>query len=176
MTNMDGLLAGGASWLVVVLAILMVLLVLLIIIIGVIIVILVKKSKSKKAKKTVTPTPTGYVPDYEEGSEDTTVLNAKRVSAALKRMKTGAVTEITKSDFKIGKERKNVDFCITDNPAVSRVHATIVIREEMYYIVDMRSTNFTFVDDKKIQPGRETPLHNGAKITIADEDFIFQIR
>jgi len=47
---------------------------------------------------------------------------------------------------------------------VSRRHARLVVQEGRRFISDMNSTNFTFLNGEKLQPGRLYPLKNEDKI------------
>ena len=59
---------------------------------------------------------------------------------------------------------------------VSVSHATIITRENTYFIVDTNSTNHTYVDGKMIQPNTEVPIQQGTKIRLGNEDFEFKLR
>lgn len=110
------------------------------------------------------------------GAGETTVLGGQgRPTATLSRAKTGEKVSVAKQVFTIGKERRKVDFCIADNTSVSREHAQIICRGADYYVVDKNSTNFTFVNGNKIQPGQEILLKDGDKIKLADEEFEFKM-
>lgn len=112
-----------------------------------------------------------------EGAGETTVLGANGGSTAgiayLIRKKTGERIAIRGNSFRIGKERGKVDYCISDNTSISRCHVQIVRKGADYYIVDMNSTNYTFVNGVKAVPNQETPLKNHANVRLADEDFEF---
>lgn len=112
-----------------------------------------------------------------EGSSDTTVLGSNGGQSAgvayLIRKKTGERVAVRGNSFRIGKERGKVDYCISDNTSISRCHAQIVRKGSDYYIVDMNSTNYTFVDGVKAVPNQETHLKNHAAVRMADEDFEF---
>ena len=75
--------------------------------------------------------------------------------------------------FRIGRERSKVDYCISDNTAIGRLHAIIISRNGEAYLVDQDSVNGTSVNDVKASPRQETKLRSGDKITLADEDFTF---
>lgn len=82
---------------------------------------------------------------------------------------------INKSQFKIGKASTYADYCVTDNPAVSRSHANIIIREEMYFIMDTNSKNHTYVNGQMIPSNVETRILPGTRLRLANEDFEFQV-
>lgn len=119
----------------------------------------------------------------EEGSESTTVLNdggevttvlgMQSMGATLLRKGNGEKITINKPTFIIGKERRRVDYCVADNSSVSRTHAKITNRAGKYYISDLGSLNFTFVNGSKLTPNQEVALNRGDKIKISDEEFEF---
>ena len=56
--------------------------------------------------------------------------------------------------------------------AVSRKHATIILKDEAYYLEDLKSRNGTYVNDEKIES--LTQLQDGARIKICDVVFLFE--
>ena len=109
---------------------------------------------------------------------ETTVLNSNQMVNAqpyLVRMKTDEHIPLTKPVFRIGKEKSYVDYFISDNTAISRSHANVLIREGKYYIVDTNSTNHTYVDDQLLSSKMETEIVHGTKIRLANEDFEFRL-
>lgn len=110
-----------------------------------------------------------------EGAGQTTVLSAQAVpTATLRRSLNGETAIINKSNYKIGKEKSKVDFCISNNSSVSRVHAEITYENGAFYITDQNATNFTFVNGNKVNPGQKVKLNNGDKIKLSDEEFEFK--
>ena len=110
--------------------------------------------------------------------DDTTVVEAGQVTNAhayLVRLKTGERAPITKSFFRIGKEKSYVDYCISDNSAISRAHAYIVNKDGEYFLADTHSTNHTYINGGMISPDVETPLFHGAKVHFANEEFEFKL-
>lgn len=83
---------------------------------------------------------------------------------------------ITKQVFKIGKASMGVDYSVRGNGAVSRVHAVISNRDDVYYIKDNKSTNHTYVNGKVVDEGNEELLTHDSKIMLGDEEFIFKLR
>ena len=108
------------------------------------------------------------------GAGATTVLSAQP-SAFIIRKKNGEKVPISGSEFVIGKDRRRVNYCIDDNTSVSRAHAKIINRNGSFYISDMNSTNFTFVNGVKVSAGQEQAIKSGDKIKLADEEFDFTI-
>lgn len=107
---------------------------------------------------------------------ETTVLGAAQaqiVSPYLLRLKNNERIQLSKPVFRIGKERSYVDYFISDNTAVSRSHANILIKGTEFYIVDTNSTNHTYVNGKMLQSNVETKLEHGSKVRLANEEFEF---
>ena len=112
---------------------------------------------------------------------ETTVLNSQvwqkvdLIAPHLIRVATNEKISINKPLFHIGKEKGYVDYCVLNNPAVSRSHADIITENTEYYIVDMNSTNHTYVNDVIIQSNVKTKLNDGDKVRLANEDFVFHL-
>ncbi|RGR64590.1 FHA domain-containing protein [Roseburia inulinivorans] len=80
--------------------------------------------------------------------------------------------DIQENEFLIGKSREKVQGVITGNSAVSRVHCKIVRKNGNFYVVDMESSNGTYVNGKKIKPGVPEPIFEGCQLRIANAEFI----
>jgi len=112
---------------------------------------------------------------------ETTVLSQAQnpmqpVTPYLLRNKNSEKIMLTKPSFRIGKERSFVDYFIADNTAISRCHAQIVNRDGEYFVIDMNSTNHTFVNAMMINSNEEVKLSDGDKVRLANEDFEFHLR
>lgn len=81
---------------------------------------------------------------------------------------------IDKEEFLIGKNVQAVDGPITFNKAISRVHCKIKYINNKPYIIDMGSSNFTYVNGNKIQVNQQVPIKVGDRITLANSDFILK--
>lgn len=111
-----------------------------------------------------------------EGRGETTVLGGgAQASAYMIRKKNNERVVVSGPSFTIGKERSRVNYCISDNTSVSRCHAKLVRRGAQYFITDMNSTNYTFVNGVKVIPGQDVALNDRDMIRIADEDFEFHM-
>ncbi len=111
---------------------------------------------------------------------ETTVLSGElnpqqRPMPHLIREKNNEKVILDKPVFRIGKERSYVDYFISDNTAVSRSHANIIVRDECYYLMDTNSTNHTFLNGMMIQSNVEMKLEHGDKIRLANEGFEFKL-
>ena len=67
-----------------------------------------------------------------------------------------------------------VDYCISDNNTISRTHAQITYKNGEYYITDLKSTNYTYVNGNKVAADQDIKLRNGDKIKLSDEEFEFR--
>ena len=117
--------------------------------------------------------------DESLDSGETTLLNAgnnaREIKPYLLRVKTNEKIYVDKPVFKIGKERKYVDYCIEGNSAISRSHASIIYKENKYFVIDTNSTNHTYVDEEKIDSNTEVKIKHGTKLRFANEDFEFHV-
>lgn len=147
------------------------------------------------AKAPINPTPAGYqqpkppinaMPMGGDGSEETGILNdgssettvlgggQSVPTAYLIRKKNNERITITKQVFKLGKERRKVDYCVSDNTNISRTHADIVYKNGEFYIVDNKATNGTSVNGASVAAGQERKIMNNDTIKLADEEFQFR--
>lgn len=89
------------------------------------------------------------------------------------RYKTGERITIMQSGAVIG-SGASADCVIRDNRAVSRSHAVIALRNGAVCLTDMHSSNGTEVNGRKLVPGQEIEIADGAVIRLADEEFEFR--
>lgn len=91
----------------------------------------------------------------------------------LVREKTKEKISISKDVFRLGKSAQECDYAILDNAAISRKHAEIVKQENEYFVVDLKSTNKTYVDNEVVT--RHKKIVSGSKIRLANEEFTFYV-
>ena len=111
----------------------------------------------------------------DSGAGETTLLSGAGGGAYLIRKKNGEKITITSQNFAIGKERRRVNYCISDNTSVSRYHAVITKKGSDYFIADQKSSNFTFVNGVQISPYQETLLTDRSTVKLSDEEFEFHV-
>lgn len=99
----------------------------------------------------------------------------KKPTPALIRTRNQEKIIINKNVFRIGKSKTDVDYSVEDNVAISRVHAIIHKRDGACYIKDNDSTNNTYVNGTILKGEKEQLLMKGMKISLADEEFIFEL-
>lgn len=108
-----------------------------------------------------------------QGAGETTVLSKVVNGGSLIRIKNHERIAINKEELTVGRERKRVDVCIADNTSISRLHAKLIVRNGVTYIVDQNAANGTFVNGVKANPNQEIALKDGDKIMLAAEEFEF---
>lgn len=91
------------------------------------------------------------------------------------RERTNEIIKISKPLFLIGKESGKVDYKITNNNKISRVHAKIKVNGNRCFIQDNMSLNHVRVNGKLLSSGAEMEIRNGDKVVLADETFVVQI-
>lgn len=107
------------------------------------------------------------------GAGETTVLNNATNMGSLTRKKTGENIKINSPSFIIGKEQAKVNYCVSNNTNVSRTHVRLTSRGGVTYVTDLGSTNGTTLNGVRLIPNKETALSVGDKITLGDEDFVY---
>ena len=68
-----------------------------------------------------------------------------------------------------------MDYFVTNNNAVSRGHADIITRGNRYFVRDLNSKNKTYINGQAIPPQCECELLDGSRLTLGNEEFIFNI-
>ena len=107
--------------------------------------------------------------------DSTQVENIKEKKVYLIRQSNNEKIEITTKSFKIGTEKSYADYYISNNSAISRSHASIIWRDNNYYVVDTNSTNHTYVNGKMIVSNNEVQIENQTILRFANENFTFVI-
>ena len=100
---------------------------------------------------------------------------AKKVGACLFRESTGERIVVDRPHFRIGKSAQNNDYTMPELRTVSRNHAAIITRDDRYYLIDLGSTNGTFLEGCEITPQAETEIFHGSRVRFANESFVFEI-
>lgn len=115
------------------------------------------------------------VKDAEPEVEKKPAPGVPKAMPYIVRVNTGERVMINKSVFKLGKAARGVDFSISGNGAISRVHAIIYQRDTGCFLKDNKATNATYVNGEKLAENQEMLLKNDATITLGGEDFIFKL-
>lgn len=168
--------------------------VVVVIIIIIIVIVTSSGKKKKKAVQTSAGYPNGPVPGaapiptasqtpegagettlLDAGAGETTLLGSGASAAYLIRKKNGEKIMINIQNFKIGKERRRVNYCVADNTTVSRLHCEIVKKGADFYVVDQGSANYTYVNGVQVSPHKETLLTDQSILKLSDEEFEFHL-
>ena len=114
----------------------------------------------------------------QSGQNNTSLLDTSllRHTAELVRKSTGEHVEISMDRFRIGRNPRDVDYFISDNPTIGRHHADIIYRGGRFFIVDLNSTNHVYLNGVMITPGMEIPISDLSEIRLSDETFSFRIK
>lgn len=128
--------------------------------------LLYPKPTAKKNKKSVSP--------KSSATGQKLINHTKPKCATLIRLKTQESFYISKPVFKIG-SHEACDIVIKDNTYISRVHASIISKKSRFYLIDRKSTNKTYLNGLILPCETEIEIFSGAKISFADEDFLFRV-
>lgn len=82
---------------------------------------------------------------------------------------------VNKDEFFIGRSAEKSDGVISYNNAIGRRHCKILHRDGRYAIVDLESSNGTYVNGTRIAPNTIVPVNNGDKIRLANSDFVVKV-
>lgn len=84
------------------------------------------------------------------------------------------IIPINKPEFIIGRKKDAVDYCVTDNIYVGRVHAKITLDQGICSIVDLNSKNGTFINGERLVGSKPYTLMSKDKVTLANFNFIIE--
>ncbi|MBS6194838.1 MAG: FHA domain-containing protein [Clostridiales bacterium] len=121
----------------------------------------------------------GETIDLKTFNQDTSLLSQNQIqmpvqeSPCLIRKKNREVFRILKEVSKIGRSREQVDFFITNNSSVGRIHAVLYLRDGRVFLEDNASTNGTFLNERRISGQEE--LKPGSTVRFSDEEFEFRM-
>ena len=62
------------------------------------------------------------------------------------------------------------------SPKVSRAHAQLIVAEDSTHLIDLNSTNGTFVDSSRLQARVPVKLSSGSIVMFGDSEFVLQVR
>ena len=111
----------------------------------------------------------------DDGDNETILLKKTyKIHAELVRERTQEIFSITVENCKLGKRALMTDICIRNNPTISREHCVIRFREGEYYIEDLNSSNYTYLNGIRVMPAHPEKLEHGDRIRMSDEEFIFR--
>lgn len=113
--------------------------------------------------------------DYPSKIEIKKSSNESQYKNKLKIVSMGAPVymefNIDKDEFVLGTKRELVDGMIPYNKKISRVHCKINKKENEYTIMDLDSSNGTYVNNIKLHPKHPVIIRNEDVIRLANSDF-----
>jgi hypothetical protein len=98
-------------------------------------------------------------------------------AAHLVNRSSGAIVILSANPFTIGREPHNL--LVPEDSLCSRNHARIEKinqGDDRYQLIDVGSSNGTFLNGQRLTPHQPAPLHAGAIIKIGSEEWTFQTR
>lgn len=114
-------------------------------------------------------------PEEYTGDDPTVLLYPEmKISAYIKRLKTGEKMDLPKNGFVIGKSAE-ADFVVKDNPTISRKHARIIYGEDGYWLEDMGSANHTYFAGEQLTGKMKLENHIVFRLS-GDEEFEFTVK
>ena len=97
----------------------------------------------------------------------------KKHTIALRPLKQGQEIEVKSNTVTIGRSSSaQIRF---SSPEVSGSHLTLEERDGIVYVTDLKSTNGTYIDGRKLKPYTAEPLRVGQKLIIGSEDVIYMV-
>lgn len=112
----------------------------------------------------------------ESDELETASYNRQQIHyASLYRVSTGESVPINKPVFRVGKEKSCVDYFVDNNDKISRNHADIITRGQKYYVMDLNSTNHTYINNQLLSAQFEIEIEDSNTLVLANEEFIFHI-
>lgn len=110
--------------------------------------------------------------EEEDLYEETGILSIKQEQSCLIRSATGKAYPLANGGMTIG-SGQTADICISDNRAISRLHARIYPSGEGWCLEDLGSKNGTCVNDEPVRRGESFRIYPSDRIIFANEEFEF---
>lgn len=76
--------------------------------------------------------------------------------------------EIAKAEFVLGRKQELVDGVIAFSKMIGRTHCKVIQNKNCFAIIDLQSTNGTYVNGVRLQPNNPCPIKNGDLIRLAN--------
>ncbi|MBQ4260138.1 MAG: FHA domain-containing protein [Lachnospiraceae bacterium] len=137
------------------------------------------------AAEVYTPTPVAPTPVAEVYTPTQVVYSPTPVaeviapqamppSPYLMRRKNSEIITFTKIPFRIGKGADLCDYCVSDNNAISRQHVDFYVENGRCFVVDLASTNKTYINNAVISQHAKYEVFVGDVVRLANEEFVVQ--
>lgn len=83
---------------------------------------------------------------------------------------------INKPEFILGRVASKVDAVVPGNPTISSAHCKFIFRNGEYFVQDLKSSNGSFLNSKRLVAEELYPVKNGDRLRLANEDFLIRIQ
>lgn len=119
-------------------------------------------------------TPVGEQETQPEAQSETPEPEIEKVPSFKLKAADGREFVTKKFPCIVGKGSK-ADLQISGNNAISREHLKISLKDEQFFIKDLESSNFTFLNGEKIKAKEKIEVKSGDELKIADDLFVVEI-
>lgn len=109
-----------------------------------------------------------YMDKKDKTDKDTLTLESINLADVLR-------FKIYKQEFIIGKNPLVVNGVIPFNNAISKMHCKIIYHNNTYFVEDLGSVNWTYVDNKRVMKNQMYPLKNGNILKMANVEFLVKL-
>lgn len=130
------------------------------------------KTSAKSEDKKI---PDNDVTVLEEDDDVTVLISETMPCPKLINKATNEAVCIDKDFFKIGRDPNGGLDLIINTKLVSHYHASIIFKNDLYYIIDENSTNHVFVNGQMIPVKSDFCISSGDIVKIGSEEFVFEI-
>ncbi|MBE5932635.1 MAG: FHA domain-containing protein [Lachnospiraceae bacterium] len=128
----------------------------------------------RESSATIDPVGTTLLAEVNPGTTILTNIANPTINGFMCRTATGENIFIDGEEFIIGKVPEYVDYVVKVD-TVSRKHAKITRKYDDFFIEDLGSTNFSYLNGERIAPGDKKALHDGDVIYLSDVEFVFRL-
>ena len=136
-----------------------------------------KPAPAPVISKSVDPDPVTVVSEVDDSfSEPVRSKPKPKLLPYIHCVTTNTGKFIKKPVFKIGSKPGVNDLALNGNRYLSREHAEIVVRNGDCFLIDLNSTNKSFINGVRIESGIECKINDGDEIRLANELFYFFIK
>lgn len=127
---------------------------------------------SGSADRTVVFSGTGKK-DHEKGSRPTSTRKLVGWLVSYTITEFGVDFRLYEGQNNIGRD-SSCTIRITEDSSISSNHATILFRNDQFYLRDEMSTNPSFVNGEEVMPGNTVRLNDGDSITIGKTELLLR--
>ncbi len=131
--------------------------------------------KDKEASATIVPPEVASQISFTPGTTILTNYAKVTINGYLYSKSSGETILIDGEEFIIGKAPEMADYVVQNNATISRKHVKITRKYDEFFIEDLGSTNFTYLNSNRVAPGDKKKLQDRDIIYLSDEEFVFMI-